>query len=57
MNDFDDDMEISDLRVAAFRDRQYRQILSRHPDCRDPSHPGCERCESEDGEVIEEDDE
>jgi len=26
------------------QERRYRQILARHPDCRDPDHPGCECC-------------
>jgi len=30
---------------------RYRKHLMRHPDCRDPDHPGCERCN---GEVDEE---
>ena len=47
-NDF-----ISDLRMQAFRERQYRAILARHPDCRDPAHPGCERCEDRDGNPLE----
>ncbi len=24
--------------------RRRDQALARHPDCRDPDHPGCERC-------------
>lgn len=48
-----DDFEISELRVAQFRQRQYQSIMSRHPDCRDPMHPGCPRCETEDGETLE----
>lgn len=48
-----DDDFISDLRMQAFRERQYRAILTRHPDCRDPAHPGCERCEDREGNPIE----
>jgi hypothetical protein len=48
-----DEDAISDLRLAQFRERQYRAILNRHPDCRDPAHPGCTRCEDRDGNPIE----
>ena len=48
---------ISDLRVAQFRERQYRAILNRHPDCRDPMHPGCSRCEDRDGNQLTENEE
>lgn len=26
-------------------ERGIRAALNRHPDCRDPEHPGCEFCE------------
>lgn len=47
------DDDISDLRLARFRERQYQRLLSSAPDCRDPSHPGCDRCETLDGEKRE----
>ena len=47
--------EISELRIAQFREIQYRAILNRHPDCRDPMHPGCSRCEDCDGEPVDPD--
>jgi len=50
--DSDDDF-ISDLRLDAFRELQYRAILARNPDCRDPAHPGCERCADWEGNPIE----
>ena len=25
----------------------YRRALMRAPDCRDPAHPGCDKCEDE----------
>lgn len=53
MNYRHDDDFISDLRLAAFRERHYRAILSRHPDCRDPAHPGCARCTDPDGNPLE----
>ena len=46
---------ISDLRIQQFRERQYRAILNRHPDCRDPMHPGCSRCEDCESEPVEPD--
>lgn len=31
---------------AEYRHRvRYQMKLLRHPSCRDPDHPGCERCE------------
>lgn len=45
-DDFDD--ELDDLRMEAKAERQYRSRLSRHPDCRDPEHFGCEACEEDD---------
>ena len=48
---------ISDLRLDAALERHYRAILSRHPDCRDPAHPGCEHCEDRDGNPIESEEE
>lgn len=34
--------------------RRYKQTLARHPDCRDPDHPGCECCEAQDEEKQDE---
>ena len=48
--------EAAPLELAAedqFK-RNYHQKLMRHLDCRDPDHPGCERCiekEQEHGDV------
>jgi len=25
-------------------DRAHRRLINAHPDCRDPDHPGCDRC-------------
>lgn len=32
------------------KQRQYQQDLMRHPDCRDPDHPGCPVCDPEEEE-------
>ena len=39
MFDYDDDER------PTRRQSWYEQDLRRHPDCRDPDHPGCTRCE------------
>lgn len=40
--------ELDDERpISTPASRQYAQLLRNHPDCRDPDHPGCERCEPE----------
>ena len=28
--------------------RRYQSQLWAHPDCRDPDHPGCDKCEDQD---------
>ena len=49
--DYDDDFDRPKYRAG------YQHMLSRHPDCRDPDHPGCEVCYvSEDEEEGEDDD-
>jgi hypothetical protein len=40
MFDYDD----YDDERPSLRQRWYEQDLARHPDCRDPDHPGCEAC-------------
>ena len=45
------DYDLEDERQEALFQRRYQARLSRHPDCRDPDHPGCEGCEpGENGE-------
>lgn len=44
-DDYNDDGEVEELRAQARWQRRYNADLSRHPDCRDPDHPGCPRCE------------
>jgi hypothetical protein len=34
-----------DDEKPTLRERWYWQDLARHPDCRDPDHPGCLECE------------
>lgn len=50
-----DDAEyaIAELRAEREHERRHLRLLMRHPDCRDPDHPGCESCqedEEEDGD-------
>jgi len=53
MNEDDCEAEQDDLRAEARADRRYQMELRRHPDCRDPDHPGCEDCqEQEDDEDV-----
>lgn len=56
LNEYDYD----DMRAEELAERRYRNALSRHPDCRDPDHPGCECCEesdTEDDQPTDEEDE
>ena len=39
-----------ELMVDDRYERRYRRELMQHPDCRDPDHPGCERCREDDEE-------
>jgi hypothetical protein len=42
--------ELSDrdeMRRESRYERMREAELSRHPDCRDPDHPGCWKCEDE----------
>lgn len=44
--DYDaDDIDAYSLRQEARFERAARARLNAHPDCRDPAHPGCGRCE------------
>lgn len=40
--DYDD--EVNDRRAEARAEQRYERTLARHPDCRDPDHPGCTKC-------------
>lgn len=49
-----DEHERADLIAEDRAARMYRRRLNAAPDCRDPDHPGCERCveeEEEEGHV------
>jgi len=48
------DSECEELRLQASWERQYRNRLLRAPDCRDPDHIGCPKCNEE---LMENDDE
>ena len=39
------DEEIAELRRERIKRYWYLSTLIRHANCRDPDHPGCERCE------------
>ena len=39
-----DEHERDDLIAEDRAARMYRRRLNAAPDCRDPDHPGCERC-------------
>lgn len=45
-----DELEADELRREAIAMRWYRQKLASHPDCRDPDHPGCEKCMEPEGD-------
>lgn len=40
-----DQMEADEIRAEDAANRRYERQSARHPDCRDPDHPGCENCE------------
>lgn len=44
---------ISELRADALHARRYLAAVAAHPDCNDPSHPGCARCEDRAGNPLE----
>lgn len=46
----DDDPEIESLRYEVFYQKQYQSKLTACPDCRDPDHPGCYKCQETDDE-------
>lgn len=58
MNEDDCRAEQDDLRAEQRAKNRYGMELARHPDCRDPDHPGCESCqdqeEDEDAAINEE---
>ena len=55
--DDDYDSEVEELKAEARFERQRTARLLRNPDCRDPDHPGCDKCADHDeDEELEEDD-
>jgi hypothetical protein len=42
-----DDSEEAQWASQILHERIHMSDLRRHPDCRDPDHPGCEECEGE----------
>lgn len=51
LDEYDDESE--DLRREAFNERRAALRLSQNPDCRDPDHPGCDRCMDNDEDEEE----
>ena len=49
-----DEHESDELRREAIAMRRHRQKLVSHPDCRDPDHPGCDRCVEEETDSEDE---
>ncbi len=45
------DMEFEEWQEETMAMKIYQARLRGHPDCRDPDHPGCEKCSPEEGEV------
>lgn len=43
-----DEYEADDLRLQDQFERRKRQDYAAHPDCRDPDHPGCDKCNESD---------
>lgn len=43
--DYDEFDGPSNEEMEEYRNhKRYIQLLDRHPDCRDPDHPGCSAC-------------
>ena len=42
--DMMDDCERAELMAQDRADKRWLSKYSRHPDCSDPSHPGCDAC-------------
>ena len=45
-----------DEEIQRLAKKRYRSQLMRHPDCRDPDHPGCSSCLPEDEDLGDEED-
>jgi len=49
-----DDQDIMEMRMELIYMRQQRARLLANPDCRDPDHPGCVKCEADDDGLAQE---
>jgi len=47
--------DLADERAEAQWQRRQHNLLMRHPDCRDPDHPGCEACREDDDTEADDD--
>ena len=47
MNALEDLLDLEEAQDEARAQRAFSYLLRQHPDCRDPDHPGCEKCEGE----------
>lgn len=50
MRNLRDDVVDLDAEWEAQCERRHAALLRRYPDCRDPGHPGCDDCRSEEVE-------
>jgi len=42
--------DIAELEMQSFWQRRGYNLLSANPDCQDPDHPGCTKCEGDDND-------
>jgi hypothetical protein len=42
-----DNIDHSELRARDFYEKRTRYQLIAHPNCRDPDHPGCDKCDDD----------
>lgn len=45
------EVEQEELKQEDLKRRQYEAVLMQHPNCRDPDHPGCEKCKEQTDEA------
>lgn len=50
MNALEDLLDLEEAQDEARVQRASSYLLRLHPDCRDPDHPGCEKCMPDEGE-------
>ena len=51
-----DNIDHSELRARDFYEKRKRYQLMANPDCRDPDHPGCDKCDDDNQEYIDDED-